>query len=331
MGTLHTWMPLIRTGTGSEVYTRSLAAGLQRRGIDVTVSEAPHAYQYAPWLAPIQPPASAEVVLANSWNAAAFTRFGLPIVSVCHLVVHDERLRRYKSLPQTLFHRYFVLPMERASARNAAVNVAVSPMVARQMKVWFEVDNVVTVNNGVDTEYFTPGPVQEHQSGNPLQLLFVGKPSLRKGFDIVAEIVERLGDRVAFTCAGGPPESGLPRPDGRYTGYLDRESLREEYRKADLLLFPSRMEGFGLVAAEAMACGLPVLAAPNSALDDIVGNAMITPASEHVGSYVDTINALLSDQARLQHIAEYAQQCVKEAVSLGGWIGGMERALRNAV
>ena len=69
---MHVWMPLIRTGTGSEVYTHVLARRLRERGHRVTLDAVPHLFQYAPWLAPVSVPADADVTLANSWNAAAF-------------------------------------------------------------------------------------------------------------------------------------------------------------------------------------------------------------------------------------------------------------------
>lgn len=328
---MHIWMPLIRTGTGSEIYTHVLASRLLERGHLVTVDVVPHPFQYCPWLAPIAPPQGVDVILANSWNAAAFARHGVSMVSVCHLVVHDERLTPYKTQAQRLFHRHFVLRMEKAAIRRAAVNVAVSPMVARQMKRIFGAERVVTVNNGVDTDYFSPATAREKGPGEPFRLLFVGKPSLRKGFDIVTRILERLGDKVQFTSAGAEPTADLPRPPGIYTGMLDRAALREAYRSADLLLFPSRMEGLSLAVAEAMACGLPILTCEGSAMDDFVppDSGIVRPESDIEG-FVDQIKDLMRDPARHANMRKISRGVAVERLSEKRWVREMADVLESA-
>jgi glycosyltransferase involved in cell wall biosynthesis len=325
-------MPLVRTGTGAEVYTRLLAERLRERGHAVTLDVVAQAYQYCPWLAPIAPPPGANVILANSWNAAAFATRGIPTVSVCHLVVHDERLAPFKSWPQAIFHRLFVLPMERAAVRRAAVNVAVSPQVARQMRRILDAERVVTANNGVDTAFYSPGPPRERKAGEPFKLLFVGKPSRRKGYDIVAAIVETLGARVRFTSAGPEPSADLPRPEGNFPGKLDKIALREAYREADLLLFPSRMEGLSLAVAEAMACGLPVLTCEGSSMDEFVpAEGGIVRAQDDIAGFVSEIERVMGDAARHSAMRALSRAFAVENLSEERWVQGIEDALASAV
>jgi len=329
---MHVWMPLVKTGTGSEDYTRALTDQLRQRGHTVTLDLVSHFFQYAPWLAPIRPPSTANVILANSWNAAAFTNLGLPTVSVCHLVIHDPRLAPYKSQVQSLFHRYFVLPMEKAAVRRATTNVAVSPLVARQMQRIFGARNVVTVNNGVDTNFFTPSEPPERAPGDPLKLLFVGKPSLRKGFDIATEIVNRLGDRATFTCAGQEPSSDFPRPPGNYTGYLDKSVLRDAYRAADILLFPSRMEGLSLAVAEAMSCGLPILTCEGSAMDDFVDkDAGIVRSEDDIDGFMEDLESVIRQPERHARMRLATQKIASEQLSQNRWLDGIETVLHNSV
>lgn len=331
MDKFHVWMPLVRTDTGSEVYTHVLANRLLERGHTVTLDPVPHIFQYVPWLAPIAPPKGADVILANSWNAASFAQNRIPMVSVCHLVVHDERLAPYKSWPQSVFHRHFVLRMEKAAAKCAAANVAVSPSVARQMQNILGVERVVTVNNGVDTEFFTPAEHRERQTDEPFNLLFVGKPSLRKGFDIAAKIIERLDGRVTFTCVGSEPTSDLPRPSGNYTGVLDKTALRQAYRNADLLLLPSRMEGLSLAAAEAMACGLPILTCKGSAMDEFVPpDGGIVRSQRDIDGFVEELDLAIRQPGHHLKMRMLSRKFAVENLSEDRWVSEMEEILKKS-
>jgi glycosyltransferase involved in cell wall biosynthesis len=331
---MHVWMPLIRTGSGSDVYTKALAARLCERGHLVTINEVAHPFQYAPWLAPIRPPPDANVILANSWNAAAFTGHGIPLASVCHLVVHDQRLDQFKSSSQSLFHRAFVKPMERAAVAQADLNIAVSHIVARQMQEILAANEVVVVQNGVDTDFFYPGESRQAKKvpEAAMQLVFVGKPSLRKGFDVVAKVIERFGNQARFTCVGAMPGKGLPTPAGKYTGFVDKAAVRAAYQAADLLLFPSRLEGFGLVAAEAMACGVPVATCPNSAVDEFIPEGCgIVREPDDIDGFVDDIRELMKDVSRRAALRTKLRAHAVENLSDRRWAALMENALLSLV
>ena len=58
-------------------------------------------------------------------------------------------------------------------------------------------------------------------------------------------------------------------------GYVPKDELVRLYQSAACLVFPSRYEGFGLPVVEAMACGTPVVAAPEPALEEVAGDAAI--------------------------------------------------------
>jgi glycosyltransferase involved in cell wall biosynthesis len=327
------WLPIIATGTGAEVYFRRLAAGLAARGHDVHLDLAPHRYQYAPWLAGLRAPAGVEVTVANSWSAAAFAG-PAPLVTVVHHVVHDPNAAPHKSLAQLVFHRGFVLPMERRAVRISQAVIAVSRTTARAIRAYLADVPVDIVLNGIDTAFFCPaGEPSQHDRAEPLELLFVGKPSRRKGFDLIAEIVRGLGDAGRLTCIGPPPEPGLPRPPGRYLGRVSDEALRAAYREADLLLFPSRLEGFGYAAAEALACGLPVVCAEGGAVAEIAPppDCGIACPADDPDAFIAAIRALKADPPRLAAMRQQARAHAVARLDARRWIEETEAVLRRVV
>jgi glycosyltransferase involved in cell wall biosynthesis len=78
----------------------------------------------------------------------------------------------------------------------------------------------------------------------------------------------------------GPPKdvelaAELTRRGADVRGYVPKDELVRLYQAAACLLFPSRYEGFGLPVVEAMACGTPVVAMPEPALQEVAGDAAV--------------------------------------------------------
>ena len=323
-------MPTIRTDTGAEIWARRLAAGLAVRGHAVELSLLPHGLQYLPWAAP-GPATPPDVTIANSWTAAAFAK-PAPLVTVLHHVVHDPALAAFKSLPQRIYHRGLVLPMERAALRRSAAVLTVSQHAALQIREAFGDVACDVVPNGVDIDFFTPA-----KPGRPkdrFELLWVGKPSRRKAFDVVAQALEMLGKQFRLTVIGPPPEPGIAIPAGaRALGRISREELRSEYRAADLLLFPSRLEGFGYAAAEAMACGTPVLCSAGGAVAEVVDppdSGIAVPAGDSE-AICAAVRALEAQPERLAGMGENARNRAVSQFSETRWLNGMEQLLRRVV
>lgn len=322
------WLPCIATGTGSEVWTRRLAAGLRARGIAVQLDLAPHRYQYAPWAARLRPPEDCSVTVANSWSAAAFS-YAAPLVAVVHHVVHEQAFARFRTMPQAMFHAAFVRPMERVALARAARVVAVSETTRAAIHAEFGYGDACRVLNGVDTRYFVPCPARTEGRG-PLKLLFVGKPSRRKGFDIVARLTETLGSKASLTVIGPPLETGLSRPQARWLGRVLPEDLRLAYQQADFLLLPSRIEGFGYAAAEAMACGTPVVCAPHGAVAEIAQPGEAAIAGTDVAELAEALISAKADRARYAALRGAARAIAERDLSEDRWLDEMERVLLSA-
>jgi glycosyltransferase involved in cell wall biosynthesis len=83
-----------------------------------------------------------------------------------------------------------------------------------------------------------------------------------------------------------------------FTGYVAREDLPALYGAAELLVYPSLYEGFGLPPLEAMACGCPVVTSDRSSLPEVVGEAAICVDPTDVGGMADAIAAVIHDPTR---------------------------------
>lgn len=275
-GKIKVWLPAIWAGSGTDVYTRRLAAALERNSMTAQISWFPSSHELLPsLLRRARLPDGTDIIIANSWNAFAFRRFGLPLVAVVHHCVFDPDLRPYKSLPQYLYHRFLAEPREVRSLRAADAVVAVSRCVADHLRQKLGMTDVEVIHNWVDTELFKPQP-QEARGDRPFRLLFVGKPSRLKGGDLLAPLMRRLGAafELRFTahlqdCQGmNLPANMIP------IGRLSEQDMVRAYQECDAALLPSRAEGFGYAALEAMACGKPVIASDNTALPEVVADGV---------------------------------------------------------
>ena len=309
------WLPFVATGTGTDVYTETLADSLRSRGHEAVTTPFAHSWQYLPGRLRLAPaPEHADVILANSWNAFAFKRKGIPLVSVVHHLVLGAEADAYRSRAQALFHETLVRRFETSSAKRADAVVAVSEFTAGRIEAHLGVAGARVIYNGVDTDFFRP-LTTEPTNDRPTQLLFVGTLSNRKGADLLPQIMKELGPGFELRYTGDPTDNALVRPGPTTTamGRLDRAELRTAYQQADLLLFPTRLEGLGLVALEAMACGTPVVASRTGPLVEIVEdgmNGVLCPVDD-VAAFADAVRNLSNDQQRLAAMGQSARATVQ--------------------
>lgn len=162
---------------------------------------------------------------------------------------------------------------------------------------------------------FTPGPSVRP---DPPYLLVVGEFSARKGFAEAFAVIAALADAGyphTLKLAGRVHDwqraaldrllATATRPDRvEVLGFA--ADLPALYRGADAVLVPSRYEGFGLPALEAMACGAPVVAFANSALTEVVGAGGILVADGDVGAMVTAVRSLLDSDRRVDELREAA-------------------------
>ncbi|HUQ09299.1 MAG TPA: glycosyltransferase family 1 protein [Steroidobacteraceae bacterium] len=147
----------------------------------------------------------------------------------------------------------------------APTQVVVDDLVAngfRNVRLW---------SRGVDQSIFHPQPSKRLDSNPPIYL-YVGRVAVEKNVEAFLAL-DLPGSK--WVVGTGPALVGLKArfPAANYLGLLDREELAKVYAAADVFVFPSKTDTFGLVLLEAMACGLPVAAYPVTGPRDVIGDS----------------------------------------------------------
>lgn len=130
--------------------------------------------------------------------------------------------------------------------------------------------NAVLWSRGVDLDLFSPQKSRK-KNKHPI-LLYVGRVSVEKN---LAAFLKLDSNAVKWVVGDGPAMASLKKefPDVVFHGAKPKEELVAYYQKADVFVFPSKTDTFGLVLLEAMACGLPVAAYPVTGPIDVVGDS----------------------------------------------------------
>lgn len=267
------WFPTVRTGTGTDVFTERLVEGLNQQGIRAEITWLPLRAEYLPWTVKIpHPPEWATIVHVSTWLNRRFLPQDLPIIATLHHSIHDPNLRPHKGLLRALYHQFWIAPNERRVMKQAKQVTAVSQFVSDMAKQTLCDVPIEIIYNGVDTTLFCPSN-KVKEKGEPLRLLYIGSWMRRKGVDLLAPIMSELGPEFELYYTGGTSaeKDKLKMPDNMHDlGRLNQQEVIQAMQSSDLLLFLSRSEGFGLVVAEAMACGLPVVALKGTAVDELI-------------------------------------------------------------
>ena len=123
---------------------------------------------------------------------------------------------------------------------------------------------------GVDLELFSPDR-NRVPNKQPI-FLYVGRVAVEKNLEAFLSL-DLEGEK--WVVGGGPALAALKQkyPAARFFGMKDKTELPAFYQQADVFVFPSRTDTFGLVLLEAMGCGLPVAAFPVTGPKDVVGHS----------------------------------------------------------
>ncbi|MCC7225885.1 MAG: glycosyltransferase family 1 protein [Burkholderiaceae bacterium] len=133
-------------------------------------------------------------------------------------------------------------------------------------------ERIVQWTHGVDHDIFYPRIEQNPVNKQNPVFLYVGRLAIEKNVEAFLKL-DLPGTK--WVAGVGPAEQDLRRkyPGAKYIGVLSQDDLARLYSEADVFVFPSLTDTFGLVMVEAMACGLPVAAFPVPGPLDVIGNS----------------------------------------------------------
>ncbi len=251
----------------------------------------------------------------------------LNIIALCH---HPLALESGldADLANTLFRS------EKKALALACAVVVTSPATAALLKNRFDIapENITVALPGTRKRSFAPC------RGNPPRLLTVATLTRRKAHDVLITALSQIQDLAwSARIVGGdhfdPAWSGFVKNKSitlgldhrvHFTGSID--DLNAEYTAADIFVLPSRFEGYGMVFAEALSFGLPVVAAHAGAVPDVVpaSAGMLVPADD-ADALAAALRSILSQPERLQALRHGAQAAAAE---LPDWQDTAARVIR---
>jgi glycosyltransferase involved in cell wall biosynthesis len=131
--------------------------------------------------------------------------------------------------------------------------------------------NVVLWGRGVDINIFSPGERDRLEESAPPRFVYIGRVAVEKNIEAFLKL-DLPGSK--WVVGDGPLLEKLKAqyPEVWFAGVLPQPELARFYRAADVFVFPSLTDTFGLVLLEAMACGTPVAAFPVAGPLDVVGD-----------------------------------------------------------
>ena len=249
-------------------------------------------------------------------------RHGAPFTTAYH-TQFPEYLARRTGLPASLFWRF--IRWFHAPATQTMVS---TPSIAAQL----EANGISPTHRwgrGVDLDLFAPD-IDLHpamaQLPHPIQL-YVGRVAVEKNIDAFLANAYP-GSKVVV--GDGPARAALERkyPKALFLGALTGRPLASAYASADVTVFPSRTDTFGLVIIESLACGTPVAAYPVPGPIDVL--------SEDVGAMREDLGeaiaaALTRDRARCHAYAQGFSWAASATQFLSGLVPAADRKPENLV
>lgn len=257
--------------------------------------------------------------------------FSLPLLwgGPSVVTIFDLSFLRYPGR-LSVSRRFYLRLITRTSARRARRVIAISESGRQEIHTLLGVPlpRIDVAVPGVGPDFFSlpDSQIADFRSRHQLPerfILHVGTIEPRKNLETLLRAYAHLPQRSAVKLAlvggkgwqTGPlfaliDELGLA-PDLILPGFVSGESLPMWYNSAEIFVYPSLYEGFGLPLIEAMACGVPVVASNTTSLPEAVGPGGVLCPPTNVDAWAETLSNLLDDTAAHAEQAARGSEWVK--------------------
>jgi glycosyltransferase involved in cell wall biosynthesis len=276
----------------------------------------------------------------NPCHAMTYFYFSIP----CVVLVFDLTpvlFRDTHSVQSNFVHKY-ILPR---TLRNADKIIAISQNTKNDLIKHFNIpeDKIRVVYLAVNNNYKPVSNeevkrVKDKYNPNSPFILYVGTLEPRKNIVRLIDAFHRLKQKEIphkLVIAGkkgwkyenifGEIEKLKLKDDVIFTGYVSDEDLPALYNAADLFVYPSIYEGFGLPPLEAMACGTPVITSNTSSLPEVVGGAGIMVDPYNIDELSNKMQEVLTSKNLRKELSEKGlkrakmfswEKCAKETLEV---------------
>jgi glycosyltransferase involved in cell wall biosynthesis len=228
------------------------------------------------------------------------------------LTVHDLIYVLFPEYHLPMNYHFLRLMMPRFARRADAI-IAISECTRRDLvRLWqISEGKISVIHEGIDPRFHHPADEEalarvRRRYGLPERYaLYVGTIEPRKNLPTLFEAWARLRYRLPLVIAGKKGwlfQETFSRVESldlggvvQFTGFVADEDLPALYAQADIFVFPSLYEGFGLPVLEAMACGTPVVTTTGGSLPEVAGDAALLVKPGDVDALTDAVDRLLHD------------------------------------
>lgn len=253
-------------------------------------------------------------VLIGTTGLLMAKRLGVPTLASFHLdlarMAHHFNLGLFEPVvnkfTQVVFNAadYTLAPSRRVQNEMQQIGV-------KKVGLW---------GRGVDADKFNPSHYDEAMraqlsGGHPDApvLLYVGRLSSEKQIDRLRPMIAALPQARLAIVGDGPERASLEKlfngTNTTFMGYMTGEPLLQAYASADVFVFPSALETFGLVVVEAMAAGLPVVASRVGGIPDVVEEGVTGYTFEvgDVDALIDGVRQIIVTPERIAQMGHSAR------------------------
>jgi glycosyltransferase involved in cell wall biosynthesis len=341
--------------SGGYLYDRKVVEYLKERGVEVDCLELPAcAYLLCPLhcfhsslrrLFGRSPSGDYDCIVIDELThpsvfllLARRRRCGPPVVVLLHHLRIKERIGLFLKVIARWMERNLLRHCDRIIVNSRTTRDTVGELIHSK-------EGIYVCPPGSDTLDLNP-EVKETRGGEPVpaaregavRLLITGNIIPRKGHDLLIRMLADLKDLDwELRVVGAAVDSGFKRRVDRmvrryglvdrvfYTGVLSGRDLSREYREADVFVFPSRYEGFGISLAEAIRAGLAFVAFSSGAIPEVSGGRGLLIDEGDLDSFQRQLKRLISDPGFREQNARISRSL---AAGLTTWRETGERFLR---